>query len=76
MQESINRIVKKKIFLVLGHVNIFKYIDPISFTINKNGNYFLSKYHSSLVKNFNTLTQRGEKIENKAPGPGHYDVSK
>lgn len=49
---------------------------PVTFSISQTGNYFLSKYKSNGVPNFNRLEVRCKTTESKVPGPGHYDTSK
>lgn len=49
---------------------------PVTFCISETGNYFLSKYKNSGVKNFSKLDNRCKTTENRVPGPGHYDTSK
>lgn len=49
---------------------------PVTFGMSQTGNYFLSKYKSSGVRNFSRLEERCKTAESKVPGPGHYDTSK
>lgn len=46
----------------------------MTFTINEKGNYFLSKYKNSCVRNFNSTLGRITAGDNKLPGPGTYDL--
>lgn len=48
---------------------------PVVFCINQKGNYFLSKYKNSCVRDFSKVGGRNELVENKVPGPGSYDTS-
>ena len=50
--------------------------DPIAFSLNSEGKYFLAKHHNSGAKNFSQLQSRGIKAENDVPGPGAYDMSR
>lgn len=49
---------------------------PVTFALSQNGTYFLSKYKSSMVRNFSRLEDRCKTADNRVPGPGHYDTSK
>ena len=48
---------------------------PVAFCISEKGNYFLSKYKSSCVRDFGKIGGLPEIHENKVPGPGSYDTS-
>ncbi len=48
---------------------------PVAFCINDKGNYFLSKYKNSCVRNFSKIGGRTETHFNKVPGPGSYDTA-
>jgi len=69
--------LKRKRYLVLVHVFYVVIIDPVTFTLNKNGKYFLAKYHNSSVQDFSKQMSRGIRTTGSSmPGPGAYDVTK
>lgn len=46
-----------------------------SFTISKDGKYFLAKHKNSCVRDFGRVLGRCHTSGNKLPGPGAYDVA-
>lgn len=64
--------MKKAKFLDLAHVSSIINSDPVPFTINQKGNYFLSKYKNSCIRSFKGSIERGGSPQNKVPGPGSY----
>jgi hypothetical protein len=48
---------------------------PVTFCINEKGNYFLSKYKTSCVRDFSKAGGRPQILGNKVPGPGSYATS-
>lgn len=60
-----------------GSCKIFiLFLDPVCFTINEKGTYFLSKFKNSCVRNFKTTCSREKTAESKIPGPGSYNLEK
>jgi hypothetical protein len=50
--------------------------DPATFTMNRTGSYFLSKFKNSCASTFHPKhSERFKYIKSKVPGPGTYDLS-
>lgn len=56
-----------------GSCKISPYEDPVTFCMNENGNYFLSKHKNTRTYNFGQGSRRNLTRDNKIPGPGTYN---
>lgn len=75
-RELIWKTISKKRFLVRGSVQHSSIVDPTTFTMNKKGSYFLSKFKNSCASTFHPRkSERFKYSSNKVPGPGAYDLS-
>jgi hypothetical protein len=72
----ISKTTSKKRCLDQEIVHVLCYSDPVTFTMNKTGSYFLSKFKNSCATTFNPKkSERFKYSSNKVPGPGAYDLS-